>query len=97
LQLLLAVIMSVTVLVTVTSPNSNRAPLECSLEALPHQPRGTVEAQWFRFCATNPKVTGSIPDGVMEFIIDINPSDRTMALESTQPLTEMSARSISRG
>jgi hypothetical protein len=42
------------------------------------------------FCATNRKVAGSIPDGVMEFFIDINPSDRTMALESTQLLTEMS-------
>jgi hypothetical protein len=43
------------------------------------------------------EVAGSIPDGVMEFFIDINPSDRTMSLESTQPLTEMSTRSISCG
>jgi hypothetical protein len=48
-----------------------------------------------RYCATNQKVAGSIPDGVMEFYIDINPSDRTMALGSTQPLTEMSTGSIS--
>jgi hypothetical protein len=48
-------------------------------------------------CATNQKVAGSIPEGVMEFFIDINPSDRTMALGSTQPLTEMSTRSISWG
>jgi hypothetical protein len=33
----------------------------------------------------------------MELFIDINPSDRTMALGSTQPLTEMSTRSISWG
>jgi hypothetical protein len=33
----------------------------------------------------------------MEFFIDINPSDRTMALGSTQPLTEMSTGSISWG
>jgi hypothetical protein len=33
----------------------------------------------------------------MEFFIDINPSDRTMALGSTQPLTEMSTRNISWG
>jgi hypothetical protein len=32
------------------------------------------------------KVADSIPDGVMEFFIDIYPSDRTMALGSTQPL-----------
>jgi hypothetical protein len=37
---------------------------------------GTAAAQWLRYCATNQKVFGSIPDGVMEFFIDINPSDR---------------------
>jgi hypothetical protein len=56
---------------------------------------GTAVAQWLRYYAKNQKVTGSIPDGVIEFFIDMNPSDRTMALESTQPLTEMSTRSIS--
>jgi hypothetical protein len=58
---------------------------------------GTAVAQWLRYCATNRKVAGSIPDVVMEFFIDINPSDRTMALRSTQSLTEMSTRSISWG
>jgi hypothetical protein len=57
----------------------------------------TAVAQWLRYCATNQKVAGSIPDGVMEIFIDINPSDRTMALGSTQPLTEMSTRYISWG
>jgi hypothetical protein len=56
---------------------------------------GTAVAQWLRYCAANQKVAGSIPDGVMEFFIDINPSDRTMAMGSTQPLTEMSTRCIS--
>jgi len=54
-------------------------------------------AQWLRCCATNWKVTGSIPAGVGIFhwhkILPI----RTMALRSTQPLTEMSTRSISWG
>ena len=27
---------------------------------------GTAVAQWLRCCATNRKVTGSIPDGVIE-------------------------------
>jgi hypothetical protein len=58
---------------------------------------GTAVAQWLRHCATNQKVTGSIQDGVKEFFIDINLSDCTMALGSTQPLTEMSTRSISWG
>jgi hypothetical protein len=55
---------------------------------------GTAVAQWLSYCATNQKVAGSIPDGVMEFFIDINSSDRTMALGSTQPLTEMSTGSV---
>jgi membrane-bound lytic murein transglycosylase B len=55
----------------------------------------TAVAQWLRYCATNQKVAGSISDGVMEFFIDINPSDRTMAMGSTQPLTEISTGSIS--
>jgi hypothetical protein len=57
----------------------------------------TAVAQWLRYGAINQKVVGSIPDGVVEFFIDINPSDRTVALGSTQPLTEMSTRSISWG
>jgi len=41
--------------------------------------------------ATSRMVAGSIPDGA------INPSGRTMARGSTQPLTEMSTMSISWG
>jgi hypothetical protein len=63
---------------------------------IPH-PVATVVAQWLRYCATNQKVAGLIPDGVMEFFIDINPSDLTKALGSTQPLTEMGTGSISWG
>jgi hypothetical protein len=48
---------------------------------------GTAVAQWLRCCATNRKVTGSIPDGVTGIFHWHNPSDRTMALGSTQPLT----------
>jgi hypothetical protein len=33
--------------------------------------QGTAVAQWLRYCAANQKVAGSIPDGVMEFFIDI--------------------------
>ena len=32
---------------------------------------GTAIAQWLRCCATNRKVTGSIPAGVSGFFIDI--------------------------
>jgi hypothetical protein len=53
--------------------------------------------QWLRYCATNRKVAGSISDGVIGFFHWHNSSDRTKALRSTQPLTEMSTRSISWG
>ena len=59
--------------------------------------RGTEVAQWLRCCATNRKVAGSIPDYVTGIFHWPNPSDRTMALGSTQPLTEMSARNTSWG
>jgi hypothetical protein len=46
--------------------------------------------------ATNRKVAGSSPDEV-DFFNWPNPSSRTMALGSTQPLTEMSTRKIPGG
>ena len=39
-------------------------------------------------------VTGSIPDGVIGIFQWHNPSGRTMALGSTQPLTEMNTNNI---
>ena len=58
---------------------------------------GTAVSQWLRCCATNRKVAGSIPGGVIGIFHRHNPSDRTMALGSTQPPTEMSTRRISWG
>ena len=54
-------------------------------------------AQWLMCCAMNRKVAGSIPNGVNGIFHWHNPSDRTVALWSTQPLAEMSTRSISWG
>ena len=56
---------------------------------------GLAVAQWLRNCATSWKVAGSIPDGVIGILLWHNPSSRTMALELTQPLTEISTRNIS--
>jgi hypothetical protein len=50
-----------------------------------------------RHCATNRKVAGSIPDDVTGFFLLTYHSVRTVALGSTQPLTEMNARNISYG
>jgi hypothetical protein len=52
---------------------------------------------WLRHCATSRKVAGSIPDGVIGIFYSLNPSRRTMALGSTQPLTEMSTCTSSWG
>jgi hypothetical protein len=50
---------------------------------------------WLRHCATNRKVAVSIPDVVTGIFHLHKYSGRTMALELTQPLTEMSTRNIS--
>jgi len=49
---------------------------------------------WLRRCATSRTVPGFIPCGVTGFFSDIFPSDRTMALGSTQLLVNMSTRNI---
>jgi hypothetical protein len=46
-------------------------------------------------CATRRRVSGSIPDGDLRIFHLLNPSDRTMALASSQPITEMSTRGVS--
>jgi hypothetical protein len=56
-----------------------------------------LKVQWLRHCATNREVTGSIPDSVLRIFHWHNPFSHTMALGSTQPLTEMSTRDISWG
>jgi hypothetical protein len=45
-------------------------------------------------CAASRKVAGSITDEVIGFLNWPNPSNRTITLESTQPLTEMSTRNL---
>jgi hypothetical protein len=47
-----------------------------------------------KYCATSRKVAGSIPDDIIGINLWHNPSDRTMALGLTQPLTEMRTRNI---
>jgi hypothetical protein len=78
---------------------SNNVPqdFESSLSICFRKDRVLCMAVLHPYCATSQKVAGSIPDGVMEFFIDINPSDRTMALGSTRPVTEMSTGIISWG
>ena len=58
---------------------------------------GTRWRSWLRHCATSRKVAVSIPDGVIGIFHWHNPSGRTMALGSTQPLTEMITVNISLG
>jgi hypothetical protein len=60
-----------------------------NLRCIPANSGGMQWCSWLRHCATSRKVAGSIHWH--------NPSGRTMALGSTQPLTEMSTRNISLG
>ena len=65
--------------------------------SIPNLTWGTRWRSWLRHCATSRKVAGSIPDGVTGIFHWHNPSGRTMALGSTQPLTEISTRNVSWG
>ena len=69
------------------------APFSCLEEEELLLFRGT---RWLRHCATIRKVASSIPDDATVIFQWHNPTGRTMALRSTQPLTEMSTRDISR-
>ena len=51
-------------------------------------------AYWVEVRLASRKVEGSIPDGVIEIFHCLNPSGRTMALVSTEPLTEMCNREV---
>ena len=68
-----------------------------NISSCPYRTGGTRWRGWLRHCATSRKVAGSNPDGVTGIFQRRNPSGRTMALGSTQPLTEMSTRNISWG
>ena len=73
--------------------------LDCLYKCMKNIPyknfRDTRWRSWLRHCATTRKVAGSIPDGFIGIFHWHNPSGRTVALGSTQPLTEMSTRDIS--
>jgi hypothetical protein len=58
---------------------------------------GRAVAWLLRHYATNRKIAGSITDEVIGFFNVPNPSSRTMALGSTQPLTEMGTRNLPGG
>ena len=55
---------------------------------------GTQWRSWLRHCTTSRKVEGSVPNGVIGIFHWYSPSSLTVALGSTQPLTEMSTRNI---
>jgi hypothetical protein len=52
---------------------------------------------WLRHYATRREVAGLIPNEIIGFFNLPNRSSRTMALGSTQPLTEMSTGNLTGG
>jgi hypothetical protein len=58
---------------------------------------GTRWRIWLRHCATSRKLAGSILNSVIGIFHWHNPSDHTMALGLTQPLTEKNSRNVSCG
>jgi hypothetical protein len=67
----------------------------CILEILESRPNHRLSS--VRFTSVYSKVAGSIPDEVTGSFNWPNPSYRTMAPGSTQPLTEMSIRNLPGG
>jgi hypothetical protein len=63
----------------------------CSFLSL-QDPSYPPTSYWWGHYATNRKVADSNPDEAIDFFNFLNPSNRTMALEFTQPLTEVSTR-----
>jgi hypothetical protein len=59
--------------------------------------RGTQWCSWLRHCTRKWKVASLIPDSLIGIFHWCNPLNRSMALGSTPPLTEMSTRNISWG
>jgi hypothetical protein len=57
----------------------------------------TWQHGWMKHCATSQKVAGLIPDEVIGFFNWPNPSSRTLALELTQSLTEISTGNLPGG
>jgi hypothetical protein len=59
--------------------------------------KGTRYHSWLRHYVSSRKVTGAIPDEVIDVFNLPNPSSCTMVLRLTQPLTEMSTRILTQG
>jgi hypothetical protein len=53
-----------------------------------------LKRSWLRQYVTSRKILGSFPDEAIGFFNSCSPSSRTVALGSTQPLTEMSTRNL---
>jgi hypothetical protein len=62
---------------------------------VPPYMRSTLQRSWLRYCATIRQAAGLTPDCVNVIFHCHNPSGCTLALGSTQPLTEMSTKNIS--
>jgi hypothetical protein len=55
------------------------------------------QRSWLRYYTTGRKVAGSNPEEIIGFFNLPNPSNRTMALVSTQPLTEIGTSNLPGG
>ena len=93
-------------LVQVETPTQIEIPTRATVMIQRNKTTVRGKSEWYvkelggarlRHYATNRQVASSIPDGVIGIFQWHNSSGRTMALGSTQPLTEMSTRCISWG
>jgi hypothetical protein len=82
---------------TMFPPETASSVYKVSQQSPPCKPQRNLNrlySSWLRHYDTSWKVAGSITDEVIGFFNSPNPSSHTMALVSTQPLTEMSTRDL---
>jgi hypothetical protein len=85
---------TVTLVNTVMSCVHKRRETVYSLSEYHRVYMSTLQRSWLRHCATRRKIAGSVPVVVFEIFHWLNPSGLTVALGSTQPLTEIRARDL---
>jgi hypothetical protein len=78
-------------------PQPTTLPRAPGMHERPNVKRSAWCKRWLRHYVTSRKVAGSISDEITEFFNSPNPSSRTMALGSTQPLIAMSTKNLPGG
>jgi hypothetical protein len=92
-----SIILSVIFVVFLSPDRFLSNPFQFTIHLSPLTLDAVYPVAYLKHYATSRKVAGSIPDEVIGVFSWSNPSSRTMALGSTQPLTDLSTRNYPGG